>query len=183
MSGPCHPQWCGRFSSKPRNWHVSNLYYIQPRRVARTCATLCRLRFSATAVIYREAATKLLALWRSTRGKYELEHAQFFSRAHVGNSNCHRSEKVQAGYDPLPAGFRQIPRNDLAAAEMPSTRKTVQFWSMIWRGRHQCPRCRLSARLARALRRRGLLLLRVAPAWAAPESFLATSISVPSPIS
>jgi acetylornithine/succinyldiaminopimelate/putrescine aminotransferase len=67
-----------------------------------------------------EAALKLARRYGGEHlgGKYEIltAHNSFHGRT-LATLTATGQEKVRAGYDPLPAGFRQIPFNDLGAAE------------------------------------------------------------------
>jgi len=104
--------------------HVSNLYHIAPQ--SELARELCRRSF-ADRVFFcnsgaeaNEAAIKLVrrygAEWLG--GKYEIlsTHNSFHGRT-LATLAATGQEKVRAGYDPLPAGFRQVPYNDLKAME------------------------------------------------------------------
>jgi len=104
--------------------HVSNLYHIASQ--SELARELCRRSF-ADRVFFcnsgaeaNEAAIKLVrrygAEWLG--GKYEIlsTHNSFHGRT-LATLAATGQEKVRAGYDPLPAGFRQVPYNDLKAVE------------------------------------------------------------------
>lgn len=104
--------------------HVSNLYHIPPQ--AELARELCRRSF-ADRVFFcnsgaeaNEAAIKLARRHGLARlgGKYEIlsAHNSFHGRT-LATLTATGQEKVRAGYDPLPAGFRQVPYNDLQAME------------------------------------------------------------------
>ena len=59
-------------------------------------------------------------------GKYEVlsAHNSFHGRT-LATLTATGQEKVRAGYDPLPAGFRQVPYNDLRAMEQAIDEKTT----------------------------------------------------------
>jgi acetylornithine/N-succinyldiaminopimelate aminotransferase len=112
--------------------HVSNLYHIAPQ--AELARELCRRSF-ADRVFFcnsgaeaNEAAIKLArrygAEWLG--GKYEVisTHNSFHGRT-LATLTATGQEKVRAGYDPLPAGFRQVPYNDLRAMEAAIDEKTT----------------------------------------------------------
>jgi acetylornithine aminotransferase/acetylornithine/N-succinyldiaminopimelate aminotransferase len=104
--------------------HVSNLYHIAPQ--SELARELCRRSFAARVFFCNsgaeanEAAIKLVrrygAEWLG--GKYEIlsTHGSFHGRT-LATLTATGQEKVRAGYDPLPAGFRQVPYNDVNAME------------------------------------------------------------------
>jgi len=104
--------------------HVSNLYHIQPQ--AELARELChhsfadRVFFCNSGAEANEAALKLARRYGGEHlgGKYEIlsAHNSFHGRT-LATLTATGQEKVRAGYDPLPAGFRQIPFNDLGATE------------------------------------------------------------------
>ncbi|HEY2989937.1 MAG TPA: acetylornithine transaminase [Candidatus Binatia bacterium] len=104
--------------------HVSNLYHIAPQ--SELARELCRRSFAERVFFCNsgaeanEAAIKLArrygAEWLG--GKYEVlsTHNSFHGRT-LATLTATGQEKVRAGYDPLPTGFRQVPYNDLRAME------------------------------------------------------------------
>ena len=123
--GHCHPAVVRAIERQAKKLlHVSNLYHIQPQ--AELARELCRHSF-ADRVFFcnsgaeaNEAALKLARRYGGEHlgGKYEIltAHNSFHGRT-LATLAATGQEKVRAGYDPLPAGFRQIPFNDLGAAE------------------------------------------------------------------
>jgi predicted acetylornithine/succinylornithine family transaminase len=123
--GHCHPAVVKAIQQQSRKLlHVSNLYHIQPQ--AELARELCRSSF-ADRVFFcnsgaeaNEAAIKLARRYGAEHhgGRYEIltAHNSFHGRT-LATLTATGQEKVRAGYDPLPAGFRQIPYNDLPAAE------------------------------------------------------------------
>ncbi|HEX9454386.1 MAG TPA: acetylornithine transaminase [Candidatus Binatia bacterium] len=104
--------------------HVSNLYHIQPQ--AELARELCRHSF-ADRVFFcnsgaeaNEAAIKLARRFGLEKrgGRYEIisTHNSFHGRT-LATLTATGQEKIRAGYDPLPDGFRQVPYNDLGAME------------------------------------------------------------------
>lgn len=104
--------------------HVSNLYHIAPQ--SELARELCRHSF-ANRVFFcnsgaeaNEAAIKLARRYGGERlgGKYEVlsVHNSFHGRT-LATLTATGQEKVRAGYDPLPPGFRQVPFNDLRSME------------------------------------------------------------------
>jgi acetylornithine/N-succinyldiaminopimelate aminotransferase len=123
--GHCHPAVVRAIREQSRKLlHVSNLYHIVPQ--SELARELCRHSF-ADRVFFcnsgaeaNEAAIKLARRFGGEHlgGKYEIlsAHNSFHGRT-LATLTATGQEKVRAGYDPLPAGFRQIPFNDLQAAE------------------------------------------------------------------
>jgi acetylornithine/N-succinyldiaminopimelate aminotransferase len=123
--GHCHPAVVRAIEQQAKKLlHVSNLYHIQPQ--AELARELCRHSF-ADRVFFcnsgaeaNEAAIKLARRYGGEHlgGRYEIltAHNSFHGRT-LATLTATGQEKVRAGYDPLPAGFRQIPFNDLGAAE------------------------------------------------------------------
>lgn len=123
--GHCHPAVVRAIQQQARRLlHVSNLYHIQPQ--AELARELCRHSF-ADRVFFcnsgaeaNEAALKLARRYGGEHlgGRYEIltAHNSFHGRT-LATLTATGQEKVRAGYDPLPAGFRQIPFNDLGAVE------------------------------------------------------------------
>ena len=123
--GHSHPAVVRAIQAQARKLiHVSNLYHIAPQ--AELARELCRRSF-ADRVFFcnsgaeaNEAAIKLArrygAEWLG--GKYEvLSTRNSFHGRTLATLTATGQEKVRAGYDPLPAGFRQVPYNDLPAME------------------------------------------------------------------
>jgi acetylornithine/N-succinyldiaminopimelate aminotransferase len=123
--GHCHPAVVRAIQQQSRKLlHVSNLYHILPQ--SELAQELCRHSF-ADRVFFcnsgaeaNEAAIKLARRYGAAHlgGKYEIlsAHNSFHGRT-LATLTATGQEKVRAGYDPLPTGFRQIPFNDLRAAE------------------------------------------------------------------
>jgi acetylornithine/N-succinyldiaminopimelate aminotransferase len=123
--GHCHPAIVRAIQQQSRKLlHVSNLYHIVPQ--SELARELCRHSFSDRVFFCNsgaeanEAAIKLARRYGAEHlgGKYEIlsTHNSFHGRT-LATLTATGQEKVRAGYDPLPAGFRQIPFNDLRAAE------------------------------------------------------------------
>jgi acetylornithine/N-succinyldiaminopimelate aminotransferase len=123
--GHCHPAVVRVIQQQSRKLlHVSNLYHILPQ--SELARELCRHSF-ADRVFFcnsgaeaNEAAIKLARRYGAAHlgGRYEIlsTHNSFHGRT-LATLTATGQEKVRAGYDPLPAGFRQIPFDDLTAAE------------------------------------------------------------------
>src|ERR1043166_656336 len=123
--GHCHPAVVRAIKQKSRKLlHVSNLSPILPQ--AELARELCRHSFPDRVFFCNsgpeanEAAIKLARRYGGEHlgGRYEIlsAHNSFHGRT-LATLTATGQEKVRAGYDPLPAGFRQIPYNDLRAAE------------------------------------------------------------------
>jgi predicted acetylornithine/succinylornithine family transaminase len=124
--GHAHPALVRALSEQlSRYVHVSNLFYIpEQSRAARLLAErsgLDRVFFCNSGAEANEAAIKLARKWAKQRrgpDAYEIvvAHNSFHGRtlatvAATGNPRYHQ------GFEPLPAGFRFVPYNDLRAAE------------------------------------------------------------------
>jgi predicted acetylornithine/succinylornithine family transaminase len=123
--GHCHPAVVRAIQQQSRKLlHVSNLYHILPQ--SELAQELCyhsfadRVFFCNSGAEANEAAIKLARRYGAEHlgGKYEIlsAHNSFHGRT-LATLTATGQEKVRAGYDPLPPGFRQIPFNDLRAAE------------------------------------------------------------------
>ncbi|MFQ5684079.1 MAG: acetylornithine transaminase [Candidatus Binatia bacterium] len=112
--------------------HVSNLYHIAPQ--AELARELCRHSFADRVFFCNSGAEANEAAFKLARrygvgwlgGKYEILSAQnsFHGRT-LATLTATGQEKVRAGYDPLPPGFRQVPYDDLGAMERAIDRRTV----------------------------------------------------------
>ena len=112
--------------------HVSNLYHILPQ--SELARELCRHSFAERGFFCNsgaeanEAAIKLARRYGKEwlGGKYEILSAlnSFHGRT-LATLAATGQEKVRAGYDPLPPGFRQVPYNDLKGMEEAVDEKTV----------------------------------------------------------
>ncbi|MDP9131167.1 MAG: aspartate aminotransferase family protein [Candidatus Binatota bacterium] len=123
--GHCHPAIVKAIKQQAQTlMHVSNLYHMQPQ--SELARELCRNSF-ADRVFFcnsgaeaNEAAIKLARRYGLEKlgGKYEIisTHNSFHGRT-LATLTATGQEKVRAGYDPLPAGFRQVPFNKLDAME------------------------------------------------------------------
>ena len=123
--GHCHPAVVRAIQQQSRKLlHVSNLYHILPQ--SELARELCRHSF-ADRVFFcnsgaeaNEAAIKLARRYGAAHrgGRYEVlsTHNSFHGRT-LATLTATGQEKVRAGYDPLPLGFRQIPFDDLQATE------------------------------------------------------------------
>ena len=123
--GHCHPAIVKAIKQQTQTlMHVSNLYHMQPQ--SELARELCRNSF-ADRVFFcnsgaeaNEAAIKLARRYGQEKlgGKYEIisTHNSFHGRT-LATLTATGQEKIRAGYDPLPAGFRQVPFNKLEPME------------------------------------------------------------------
>jgi predicted acetylornithine/succinylornithine family transaminase len=123
--GHCHPAIMRAIRQQSKKLlHVSNLYHILPQ--SELARELCdhsfadRVFFCNSGAEANEAAIKLVRRYGLEKlgGKYEIlsTHNSFHGRT-LATLTATGQEKIRAGYDPLPIGFRQVPYNDLAAIE------------------------------------------------------------------
>jgi predicted acetylornithine/succinylornithine family transaminase len=121
--GHAHPAILRAITTQARKLiHISNLYHIAPQ--AELARELCRHSFADKAFFCNsgaeanEAAIKLARRYGKEwlGGKYEIlsTHNSFHGRT-LATLTATGQEKIRAGYEPLPAGFRQVPYNDLGA--------------------------------------------------------------------
>lgn len=131
--GHCHPAVAQAVAEQVNTLvHVSNLYHVEPQ--ARLAKALCdhsfadRVFFCNSGAEANEAAIKLARRYGSeqARGRNEVITAlnSFHGRT-LATLTATGQEKIRLGYDPLPAGFRQVPFNDLEAAEAAVDRRTA----------------------------------------------------------
>jgi predicted acetylornithine/succinylornithine family transaminase len=168
--GHCHPAVVRAIQQQARKLlHVSNLYHIQPQ--AELARELCRhsfadrIFFCNSGAEANEAAIKLARRYGGEHlgGRYEIltTHNSFHGRT-LATLTATGQEKVRAGYDPLPAGFRQMPYNDLHAAEEAiDEQKTVAIMvePIQGEGGVNVPDDRYLQGLREICDRRGLLLI------------------------
>jgi predicted acetylornithine/succinylornithine family transaminase len=123
--GHCHPAIVRAIREQSKKLlHVSNLYHILPQ--SELARELChhsfaeRVFFCNSGAEANEAAIKLVRRYGLEKlgGKYEIlsTHNSFHGRT-LATLTATGQEKIRAGYDPLPSGFRQVPYDDLAAIE------------------------------------------------------------------
>ena len=123
--GHCHPAILRAIREQSKKLlHVSNLYHILPQ--SELARELChhsfaeRVFFCNSGAEANEAAIKLVRRYGLEKlgGRYEIlsTHNSFHGRT-LATLTATGQEKIRAGYDPLPSGFRQVPYNDLAAVE------------------------------------------------------------------
>ena len=123
--GHCHPAILRAIREQSKKLlHVSNLYHILPQ--SELARELChhsfaeRVFFCNSGAEANEAAIKLVRRYGLEKlgGRYEIlsTHNSFHGRT-LATLTATGQEKIRAGYDPLPSGFRQVPYNNLAAIE------------------------------------------------------------------
>src|SRR5918993_6133437 len=132
--GHCHPAILRAIRQQSKKLlHVSNLYHILPQ--SELARELCnnsfadRVFFCNSGAEANEAAIKLVRRYGLEKrgGRYEIisTHNSFHGRT-LATLTATGQEKVRAGYDPLPDGFRQVPYNKLDAMEVAiDEKKTV----------------------------------------------------------
>lgn len=125
--GHCHPKVVEAIRAQAESLlHVSNLYHIEPQiRLART---LCEHSFGGKAFFCNsgaeanEAAIKLARRyarerWSSDRYEIVCMRDSFHGRT-MATVTATGQSKYSQGFEPLLPGFKHIPFNDLAAAEL-----------------------------------------------------------------
>lgn len=124
--GHCDPDLVAAITEQAHKlWHVSNVFYSEPPlRLAQELvdssgfaerAFLCNSGTEAN-----EAAIKLVRKWAASQGRPAERRVivtcegSFHGRT-LAAVTATAQPKYQAGYEPLPAGFRHVPFNDAAA--------------------------------------------------------------------
>ena len=108
-------------------WHVSNVFYTEPAlRLAEELVTASkfaqRLFFCNSGAEANEVAIKLVRKWAANAGRDAHKRTiitcrgSFHGRT-LGTVTATAQPKYQAGYEPLPGGFRYIDFNDVAQLE------------------------------------------------------------------
>jgi acetylornithine aminotransferase len=112
--------------------HVSNLHYCEPQ--ARLAELLCthsfadRVFFCNSGAEANEAAIKLARRWGHSLGGQRTEIVSALGSFHgrtLATLTATGQEKVRVGYQPLPAGFRYVPYDDVAALDAALTDTTA----------------------------------------------------------
>lgn len=110
--------------------HVSNLYYIEPQaRLAKRIVDLIapgRVFFCNSGAEANEGLFKLARKFGHNEGRYEIITAldSFHGRTLAGIAATGQ-EKVKKGFEPMVAGFKQAPFNDLEAMRAAITKSTA----------------------------------------------------------
>jgi predicted acetylornithine/succinylornithine family transaminase len=130
--GHAHPKVVTAIQEQVENLsHVSNLYHIVPQillaRLLVENSPLDKAFFCNSGAEANEAAIKLARKYASEhmQGRYELITMQdsFHGRT-LATVTATAQERFHTGFEPLPAGFRYVPYNDLPALESAVTEKT-----------------------------------------------------------
>ena len=112
--------------------HVSNLHYCEPQ--ARLAEMLCthsfadRVFFCNSGAEANEAAIKLARRWGHSQGGQRTEIVSALGSFHgrtLATLTATGQEKVRTGFQPLPAGFRYVAYDDLAALDRALTDTTA----------------------------------------------------------
>jgi acetylornithine/N-succinyldiaminopimelate aminotransferase len=130
--GHAHPAVVAAVKEQAENlFHVSNLYHIAPQillaRLLVENSPFDKAFFCNSGAEANEAAIKLARKYASEKmkGRYEIITMQdsFHGRT-LATVTATAQPRFHAGFEPLPAGFRYVPYNDLAALEAAVTEKT-----------------------------------------------------------
>jgi acetylornithine/N-succinyldiaminopimelate aminotransferase len=138
--GHAHPRMIEALDRQARELiHTSNLYYTRPqgelaRRLVEIVGAPGKIFFSNSGAEANEAAIKLARKFGNecsgphpkAQPRFEILtfHRSFHGRTMAGISAT-AQEKVKHGFEPLLAGFRHLPFNDLQAVENAVTDETV----------------------------------------------------------
>jgi acetylornithine/N-succinyldiaminopimelate aminotransferase len=129
--GHAHPEITAALTEQSRKLiHVSNLYYndLQGRLAEHIVKLIApgRLFFCNSGAEANEGLFKLARKFGHEEGRYEIITAleSFHGRTLAGIAATGQ-EKVRKGFDPVVAGFKHVPFNDLGAMRAAITRSTV----------------------------------------------------------
>jgi acetylornithine aminotransferase/acetylornithine/N-succinyldiaminopimelate aminotransferase len=129
--GHAHPAITEAFVEQSRRLvHVSNLYYHEPQgRLAEAIVKLLapgKVFFSNSGAEANEGLFKLARKFGHAEGRFEIltAHNSFHGRTLAGIAATGQ-EKVKKGFEPLVAGFRHVPYNDLDAVRKAISPATV----------------------------------------------------------
>jgi acetylornithine/N-succinyldiaminopimelate aminotransferase len=132
--GHCHPKVVGTMREQAATLlHVSNLFHI-PQQI-HLAKLLCehsfadRVFFSNSGAEANETAIKLARKWAkehgaSDRGDIISMRGGFHGRT-LATVTATAQDKYHHGFEPLPAGFKYVPFNDLRAVERAIDSKTA----------------------------------------------------------
>lgn len=129
--GHANPEITGALVEQSKKLvHVSNLYYTEPQaRLAKRIVDLIapgRIFFCNSGAEANEGLFKLARKFGHDQGRYEIITAldSFHGRTLAGIAATGQ-EKVKTGFEPMVAGFRQVPFNDLDAMRAAITKSTA----------------------------------------------------------
>jgi acetylornithine/N-succinyldiaminopimelate aminotransferase len=129
--GHCHPLVVKRISAQAKKiMHVSNNFYSEAQPLL--AGEIIRYSFpgkvffSNSGAEANEGAIKLARKYGSATGRYEIitMFKSFHGRT-LATLTATGQDKVKAGFEPLPAGFKHVHFNDIDAARNAVTDKTV----------------------------------------------------------
>jgi acetylornithine aminotransferase len=129
--GHCHPKVTLAIQKQAQHLvQTSNLFYTEPQvRLARVLVDHSfagKVFFCNSGAEANEAAIKLARRWGQSNGGRRFEIISMLNSFHgrtLATLAASGQEKLQAGFDPLPSGFRYVPFNDeKAVAEAVSER-------------------------------------------------------------
>lgn len=130
--GHCHPRLVAAIREQAgRLMHVSNLYANdQQPRLAETLVRLSGLGgkvfFCNSGAEANEGLIKLARLWGHDQGRYEvITFRNSFHGRTLATLTATGQDKVQKGFEPLPAGFRYARYNDLDSVRAALTPHTA----------------------------------------------------------
>ncbi len=126
--GHCHPALVAALTEQAgKLWHTSNVFYSEPPiRLAEELVEASRFArrvfLCNSGTEANEAAIKLVRKWASAQGRAPEKRVivtfrgSFHGRTAAALSAT-AQPKYQAGYEPMPGGFRYVDYNDAAALE------------------------------------------------------------------
>ncbi|HSO18142.1 MAG TPA: aminotransferase class III-fold pyridoxal phosphate-dependent enzyme, partial [Desulfosarcina sp.] len=149
--------------------HVSNLYYTIPQtELARLLVAHCfadRVFFCNSGAEANEAAIKLARKYFQDRGEPQRFSIVSMQRSFHGRTMATLSatgqDKIRKGFDPVLAGFRFVPFNDIAALEAAINDETcaVMLEPIQGEGGIRCPEAGYLRQVRELCDRRGVLMI------------------------
>lgn len=126
--GHGHPALLAALDAQARRlWHVSNVFYTEPAlrlagELVQASGFAARVFLCNSGAEANEAAIKLVRKWAAAQGRGPerrviLTFQGSFHGRTLATVTATAQPKYQAGYEPLPDGFRYLPFNDTAAVE------------------------------------------------------------------
>ncbi|MBX3689505.1 acetylornithine/succinylornithine family transaminase [Dokdonella sp.] len=124
--GHCDPDLVAALTEQMHKlWHVSNAFYSEPplhlaAELVEASGFAERAFLCNSGAEANEAAIKLVRKWAASQGRAPERRVivscegSFHGRT-LATVTATAQPKYQAGYEPLPAGFRHVPFNDAAA--------------------------------------------------------------------
>jgi len=129
--GHCHPAVVKAINNQAKKlMHVSNNYYSEPQALLAEAIIKNsypgKVFFANSGAEANEAAVKLARKYGHDKGKFEIiTMTKSFHGRTLAMITATGQDKVKIGFEPLPAGFKHVPFNDIAAVKAAVSDKTA----------------------------------------------------------